>query len=81
MIEIDICLGSSCHLKGAYDVLKEFRNMAAEMSLDGEVEMRGRFCMQKCQQGVSVSLGDEYYSVSPATAREFFREAAARGNA
>ena len=28
--------------------------------------------MGKCREGVCVSLNDEFYSVSPETAREFF---------
>lgn len=74
MIELDICIGSSCHLKGSYEVLQTFLKIVQELGLQDRIEMKGRFCMKKCQEGVSVSIGEEYYSVSPETAREFFAE-------
>jgi NADH:ubiquinone oxidoreductase subunit E len=73
MLKINICVGSSCHLKGAYDVLREFQSVASETSAGEYVDMGGRFCMGKCQEGVSISIEDEYFSVSPSTAREFFK--------
>jgi NADH:ubiquinone oxidoreductase subunit E len=77
-MKIDICPGSSCHLKGAYEVFRIFQGMAAEISVEDKIEMRGSFCMKRCQEGVSVSIGDECYSVSPESARDFFRETVAR---
>ena len=74
MIELNICIGSSCHLKGSYEVLQTFQKIVREHGLEDRIEMKGSFCMKKCQEGVSVSVGDEYYSVSPETAREFFSE-------
>ena len=74
MIELSICLGSSCHLKGSYEVLNTLQKIIEERSLQGRIEMSGKFCMKKCQEGVSVSIDDEYYSVSPETVRDFFNE-------
>lgn len=72
MLELNVCIGSSCHLKGSYDVLQVFQKMIEERGLQEKVEMKGRFCMGKCQEGVSVSLDNKYYSVLPETAYEFF---------
>ena len=38
------------------------------------VELTGTFCMGKCQQGVCVTLDDQFYSVTPDTAAAFFQE-------
>lgn len=73
MIELNICVGSSCHLKGSYNVIQTFQQLIEDNKLHDKIEMKAQFCMKNCQQGVSVSIGEEVHSVSPETAREFFR--------
>lgn len=72
MIELNVCIGSSCHLKGSYNVIQLFQQRIEDEGLHEKVEMKAQFCMKRCQQGVSVSLGDEVHSVSPETAKTFF---------
>ena len=73
MVEINVCIGSSCHLKGAYNVIQTFQQMVEASALHDKVEMKARFCMNRCRQGVAVSIGEEIYSVSPETAMDFFQ--------
>jgi NADH:ubiquinone oxidoreductase subunit E len=73
MLVVNICVGSSCHLKGAYGVIQTLRRFIEEEALQNTVEMKAQFCMQRCQEGVSVSIEGEPYSVSPDTAGDFFR--------
>jgi NADH:ubiquinone oxidoreductase subunit E len=73
MIEINVCIGSSCHLKGSYNIIQTFQQLVEENALHERIEMKAQFCMKQCQRGVSVAIGDEIFSVSPETAREFFR--------
>jgi NADH:ubiquinone oxidoreductase subunit E len=73
MIELNVCIGISCHLKGSYNVIQAFQQLVEENHLHDKVEMKAQFCMKNCQQGVSVSIGGEIFSVSPETVREFFR--------
>ncbi|MDL2214152.1 (2Fe-2S) ferredoxin domain-containing protein [Clostridia bacterium OttesenSCG-928-O13] len=72
MIELNVCIGSSCHLKGSYNVIQLFQQMIEEQNLHDAIEMKAQFCMKQCQHGVSVSMEDEVFSVSPDTARSFF---------
>lgn len=72
MVELNVCIGSSCHLKGSYNVIQAFQQLIEEKSLHSAVEMRAQFCMRQCQQGVSVSIGNDVFSVSPETAKSFF---------
>ena len=37
-----------------------------------KVELGGTFCMGKCQQGVCVTVDDNFFSVTPDTVSEFF---------
>lgn len=71
MLELGICIGSSCHLKGSYNIIQTFQQFIEENKLHDKIEMKAQFCMKQCQRAVSVSLGGELYSVSPETARDF----------
>ena len=72
MMNLNVCIGSSCHLKGSYNVIQAFQQLIEAQGLHDKVEMKAQFCMKQCQKGVSVSIGDEVYSVSPENARSFF---------
>ena len=72
MLKITVCIGSSCHIKGSRQVVEQLQSFIAERALGEKVELSGTFCMGKCQQGVCVTVGGEFYSVSPDSVREFF---------
>ena len=71
-MKITVCIGSSCHIKGSRRVVEELQSLIKENNLADKVELGGTFCMGKCQQGVCVSVDEEFYSVSPETVSEFF---------
>lgn len=75
MIKIKVCIGSSCHLKGARNVVQDLQRLIAENNLEDQVELGGTFCMGKCQQGVCVTVDGEFYSVSPSETEKFFTDA------
>ena len=81
MIEVNICVGSSCHLKGSYKVIRTLEKLIAEASLKDRIEMKARFCMQQCQVAVAVTVGEELYSVSPEETEAFFRDVLAKAAA
>lgn len=66
--------GSSCHIKGSRVVVERLQELDAENDLGGSVELAGTFCMGKCQEGVCVTVGDKFFSVSPGTVDEFFEK-------
>ncbi len=74
MVKITVCIGSSCHIKGSRQVIEVLQNKIAEKQVADRVELAGTFCMGKCQQGVCVTIGEEFFSVSPDTAEAFFDE-------
>ncbi len=73
-MKVTICIGSSCHLKGSRQVVERLQSLVSENSLSDVVELGGTFCMGKCQQGVCVTVDDEFFSVSPETVDQFFKE-------
>ena len=74
MIKITVCIGSSCHIKGSRQVVETLQKLIAEHKVENKVELGGTFCMGKCQQGVCVTVNDEFYSVTPETAADFFEK-------
>ena len=73
-MKITVCIGSSCHIKGSRQVVEQLQYLIKSNHLSDEVELAGTFCMGRCQEGVCVTVGDEFFSVSPETAEKFFTE-------
>jgi NADH:ubiquinone oxidoreductase 24 kD subunit len=72
MREVTVCVGSSCHLKGAYNVIQTFQQFMEEHHAHDRVVMKAAFCMKQCQAGVSVTVDGAIHSVTPENARTFF---------
>ena len=71
-MKITVCIGSSCHIKGSRQVVERLQNLINENNVGDKVELGGTFCLGNCQQGVCVTVDEEFHSVSPETASEFF---------
>ena len=71
-MKITVCIGSSCHIKGSRQVVEQLQYLISENKLGDKVELSGTFCMGKCQQGVCVTVDDNFFSVTPDTVDEFF---------
>ena len=57
---ISVCVGSSCHLKGSYDVIELFKSALASNLLEDKVTLKATFCLGKCGvAGVSVKIDNE----------------------
>jgi NADH:ubiquinone oxidoreductase subunit E len=75
MIEIEVCVGSACHIRGAYNVVQVFQQMIEEKSLHGEVDFKTAFCMRECHNaGISVAVNGQKHLISPDEARVFFEK-------
>ena len=72
MVKITVCIGSSCHIKGSRQVVEQLQDLIAKHNVGDRVELSGTFCMGKCQQGVCVTVDDEFHSVTPENVAEFF---------
>ena len=71
-MKITVCIGSSCHIKGSRQVVESLQTLIKDNNIADKVELGGTFCMGKCQQGVCVTVDDEFYSVTPENVDEFF---------
>ncbi len=73
---IQICVGSSCHIKGSPEIVALLQAAVAEHHLENEVTLAGSFCIGKCNRiGVTVQVDDEVYvGVTKEGFNEFFQE-------
>lgn len=71
---VTVCIGSSCHLKGSRAVVTELQRLIGENNLNDKVELKATFCMNKCEQGVCVTVDGALFSVSPETVEGFFKD-------
>ena len=73
-MKICVCIGSSCHIKGSRQVVKQLQELINANNLGDKVEIAGTFCIGRCQEGVCVTVDGEFFSVSPESATEFFNK-------
>jgi len=52
MLNVTICIGSSCHLKGSREVVEKLQELLGDYGLKDRVDLAGSFCMGHCQEGV-----------------------------
>lgn len=69
---IDVCIGSACHLKGSYDIIKIFEKLIAQNNLEDKVNVKASFCLNNCVGAVSVRFDGQLHSVQPDNAESFF---------
>ena len=75
MLVVQICVGSSCHLKGSQQIVELMQKAVEEYNLDGDVVLVGSFCIGKCnREGVTVQINDDIHiGVTPQNFKEFFK--------
>lgn len=74
-MEIFVCVGSSCHLKGSKSVIDKLTELIKKNKIDGKVVLKGSFCMGQCShEGVSIKINNEVYSVTDEDVEMFFNK-------
>ena len=73
---VQICVGSSCHLKGSEEIVKLFEKAVEENSLKDDITLAGSFCLGKCSsEGVSVTIDDDIYcGITKENFNDFFEK-------
>lgn len=67
---IKVCIGSACHLKGSYDVIKGIEKYLDDHHIN-HVELKSSFCLGHCSEAVAVEIdGEQVVSISPNTVNE-----------
>ena len=73
---IKICVGSSCHLKGAPQLVELLQKAVKDNNLENEITLAGSFCIGKCNRdGVTIQVDDEVYAgITKEAFKEFWQD-------
>ena len=76
MLFVQVCVGSSCHLKGSHEIVELFESAVKEYHIEDEIVLSGSFCIGKCNRvGVTVQVDDDVHvGITKENFREFFKE-------
>ena len=75
MITLSVCIGTSCHLNGANNVMTTFQHLIEAYELHDKVTLGASFCAQSClRDTVAVKVNDEKFRIHADEARSFFKE-------
>lgn len=53
---IEICVGSSCFVKGSNELVLILKKYLEENNLEEKVQLKGAFCMGQCAKGLGVRV-------------------------
>ena len=76
MLIVQVCVGSSCHLKGSETIVELLEAAISENHIEDDVVLTGSFCIGKCNRvGVTVQINDDVHvGVTTENFREFFNK-------
>ena len=76
MLIVQVCVGSSCHLKGSPEIVELLESAVAQHHIEDEVVLTGSFCIGKCNRvGVTVQVNDDVHvGITTENFREFFQK-------
>jgi NADH:ubiquinone oxidoreductase subunit E len=75
IVEIVVCLGSSCFARGNADNLTMLNQYVLNKGLKASVRLTGRLCQDECKQGPNLMIGGVlHHSVTAARLRELLQE-------
>ena len=80
MVYIEVCVGSSCHLKGAPEIVELMQQHIADEQLEDDIILTGAFCAGRCNRtGVTVTVNDAPYTgITKETFRDFWQDTVLR---
>lgn len=73
---IQVCVGSSCHLKGSADIVELLQKAVEDYHLENEVTLAGSFCIGRCNRvGVTVQVDDDVFTgITKENFKEFLND-------
>ena len=62
-MKVTVCIGSSCHLKGAPEIVILLQKYIKDNSCEDRIALTGTLCAGRCNRdGVTVTVGDDVYT-------------------
>jgi NADH:ubiquinone oxidoreductase subunit E len=77
IIQITICMGSSCFSRGNGRNIEAIRSYARDSGIEPQLELVGHLCQDQCRNGPNMAVnGKMYQSINPVTAVDIVKAAA-----
>lgn len=74
-VDVAVCVGTCCYLKGSYDTLQAFVKQADEAGVKERLNLYATFCLEGCSASPSVRVDDEVIGgVAPQEVPRVFKE-------
>ena len=74
-MNVYVCVGSSCHLRGSYKITELMKENIEKNGLEDKVNLSAAFCLGKCTTGVTIKVDEDIVcGVSPENFSEIFKE-------
>ena len=76
MVIVQVCVGSSCHLKGSQEIVELLEKAIEEHKIQDDVVLTGSFCIGQCNRvGVTIQVNDDVHvGINVENFSEFFRK-------
>jgi NADH-quinone oxidoreductase subunit G len=58
LLEVSVCVGTSCYLRGSQDLLRALISRLEEKGIAEAVDLKATFCFERCGRGPTVRVGD-----------------------
>lgn len=56
---IEVCVGTSCYLKGSYDLIQLLTQKIKSLGLTEHIDVKATFCMEKCNKGPTIRVDND----------------------
>ena len=74
-LQVKVCVGSSCHIRGGTGTLKALEMLITNSGLSDHVELSADLCLDNCMEAPNVVVaGKVYGGITPDRVEIFFRE-------
>ncbi len=73
MLNVEICIGSACYVKGSSQVVNDLNSLIKEKGWEDKIAVKGSFCMKACQNHIGLGIrinGRQIEQVTAQNARE-----------
>jgi len=73
MVNVEICIGSACYVKGSSQVVNQLNDLIKENHWEDKIAVKGSFCMNACQNHIGLGIrinGNQIEQVTAQNAKE-----------
>lgn len=56
ILEINICFGTSCYLRGAQELYKQVVQYLKDKDVEGKTQLKASFCNERCKRGPVITI-------------------------